>query len=344
MRQFDMAAETLERAIAFRPAAPEAKYRRSFIRLLRRDFAGGWPDYENRMRIDESMSQQNISPYLRDALELDLGREDLVGRRVLLAPEQGVGDQIMFASMLPDVVRTVSEVTAVFDPRLIRLYANSFAGVKLMAATETVRRSDYDRLLAIGSLGRIFRNRPEDFPGTPYLSPSPEAVERWATRLGERTRPLRIGVSWRGGLARTGQARRSLTLDQLRPIFALPGCEFVSLQYGDPRAEVAALNTSLDNKVRVFDPDEIDDFDDLAALIHNLDLVVSVQTAVVHLSGALGKACLTMVPYLPEWRYMLEGSTMPWYGSVRLFRQDAPGAWDPVIERVKGALADRIAA
>ena len=138
----------------------------------------------------------------------------------------------------------------------------------------------FDVAVPMGSLGRLYRNRPTDFPGTPYLRPGAAAREQWAERLGPRAASgLRIGLTWRGGTAahRHGGAGRSPWL-RLAPVLALPDCEFVSLQYGDPGAEVAAINAGLANPVRLFPPAEIEDFEPLAALIGTLDVVVSVQT------------------------------------------------------------------
>jgi hypothetical protein len=201
--------------------------------------------------------------------------------------------------------------------------------------------SDYDKILAMGSLGRLYRNRIEDFPGEPFLAPRPAVRAAWAARLGPKPSGLRIGFSWRGGTDRSGGSRRSLTLEQLAPLFSLPDCEFVNLQYGDTRDELAAAGV-LASAVRSFPPAEMEDFEDLAAIVAELDVVVSVQTALVHLCGAIGQECLTMVPHAPEWRYGLEGSTMPWYRSVRLFRQPEPGAWEPVIREVTDVIRSRL--
>ena len=173
------------------------------------------------------------------------------------------------------------------------------------------------------------------------------AVRRITTfrrRLGPPPRGLRIGLSWKGGTPRTGAERRSLTLDSFAPLLALPGCAFVSLPYGEVEAEVAAANARLGSAIRAFPAAGIDDFEDLAALVQELDVVVSVQTALVHLCGAIGQECLTLVPRNPEWRYTLTGSTMPWYGSVRIFRQPDAGTWEPVVQQVADLLRGRLAA
>jgi hypothetical protein len=283
-----------------------------------------------------------VSPQVRDRLDLLLGVEDLRGQRVLLVPEQGVGDEVMFASMIPDLAAVAASVACVCDPRLVGLFANSFPGVRFFdPARANLRPSDFDKVVAMGSLGHVFRNRLEDFPGAPFLRPRAEVAERWAARLGPRPRSLRIGVSWRGGTPRTGASQRSLTLADLASVLSLPDCQIVSLQYGDPRAEVEAASTQLGRDITVFPPAEIDDFEELAGLIVNLDVIVSVQTSVVHLTGALGTDCLAMVPYNPIWRYTAHASVMPWYRSVRILRQAKPNAWEPVVQDVAEILKAR---
>ena len=135
-----------------------------------------------------------------------------------------------------------------------------------------------------------------------------------------------------------------MALNDLGPLITLEGTEFFSLQYGEAAAQAAAANASLLSPIRTFPPQDIDDFEQLAALVLALDLVVSVQTALIHLCGAIGAPCLVMVPFMAEWRYGARGETMPWYGSVRLYRQKAPDAWGPVIEAVTDAAAAAVAA
>jgi ADP-heptose:LPS heptosyltransferase len=280
-----------------------------------------------------------VSPQVRSRLDLDLNTAEVVGRRVLLVAEQGIGDQVMFASIIADLKAIAPDITCVCDSRLIRLFSASFDDVKFLepGAAHLVF-SDFDKVIAMGSLGRLLRPRVESFPGTAFLRASAEVRERWAARLGPRTKRLRVGLSWRGGVPATGMAQRSLDLRQLTPLLSRPDCEFVSLQYGEPRAEVEAVSAELGVKIGLFPKAEIDDFEDLAGVIEALDVVVSVQNSVVHLAGALGKDCLTLVPCNPEWRYGARAPTMPWYRSVRIFRQVEFGAWSPVIRAVTRAL------
>lgn len=342
LRRHDEALETLERAIRLRPNDPLAWFRRSLLRLLKRDFEGGWRDYETRLVTEEFLKVGLNPPQLAGAVAPNARHEDLAGRRVLLVPEQGLGDLVMFASIVPDLARLASQVIIACDYRLAGLFASSFPGNVRINGPASLSRSEFDVAIAIGSAPRLFRNRPEDFPGTPYLRPRPEVRAKWAERLGPRPAGLRIGLSWRGGSVGTGSLRRSVEIAQLKPILGLPGCEFVSLQYGDVEAEIVAANRKLGTNIRSFPKAEIDDYEELAGLVLNLDAVVSVQTAVVHLSGALGQTCLGLLPANPEWRYGLTGETMPWYRSVRLFRQGEPGDWEPVIAAAAAMLHSRL--
>jgi len=335
------AIQAFDAALKLDPDATEPRYQRGVARLTQQDFAQGWGDYEARWRSDRFVANaRGIVPRpLVPMLALNPSAEVLAGRRVLVMGEQGVGDQLMFASMIPDLARTAASVECVCEPRLVRLLSASFGGVSVLAPKDAKIDTDLiDTLLAMGSLGSAFRREAQAFPGTPYLHPRPEVRAGWAERLGPKTARLRIGVSWRGGVAATRTHARSLSLAQLAPVFDLAGCEFVSLQYGDVADEVAAFNAGRDNPIRIFPREAIDDFEDLAGLVANLDLVVSVQTALVHLCGAIGQTCLTLVPHTPEWRYGASGAAMPWYGSVRLFRQPQHGAWAPAIADVAAAV------
>lgn len=340
----DEALASFDCAIALKPDFSDAYWNRSFCHLARGRFAEGWADYERRWDLEAFVRQSasHTTPAMRGRFDAGIRVEDLAGAHVLLVDEQGVGDVLMFASIIPELAAAAASVSLACDRRLWRLFASSFPELRLLdPETATRDLSRFDRVMAIGSLGRLYRRRIEDFPGAAYLTASSAARDRWAARLGPRAGRARVGVSWRGGIARTGQARRSLALAELQPILDLPGCEFVSLQYGENRAEVDAVNARLAHPVRLFEPAEIEDFEDLAALVQNLDLVVSVQTALVHLAGALGAPCLVMVPQNPEWRYMDGAPTMPWYGSVALFRQGDDRDWSPVVRRVAEAVAQR---
>src|SRR5262249_48711507 len=160
-----------------------------------------------------------------------------------------------------------------------------------------------------------------------FLRPDEAIISEWRKRLSSLGPGLKIGISWKGGTDKTRWQARSVPLEAFRPILDLEGAQFVSLQYGDVKDDVARANSGLARPVVRFDKDEIDDFEQLAGLVSALDLVVTVQTAVVHLCGAIGHPCWVMVPYAAQWRYGAEGSSIPWYSAVKLFRQRASGEW-----------------
>jgi len=337
MGRLDEALAAFEAAIGL--AAPDdtvhsvARYGRAMVRLLRHDFAGGWDDYEERWGYLAHMAAATpTGEFLHRPTPADVA-----GRDVVVLREQGIGDEVMFASALPDLLGDARHVTYAGDLRLVRLFQASLPGLVAVAEAGFDRSAHAGAaVLAVGSLGYLYRRAPEAFPGTPYLRPRDAVATSWAARLGERTGRLRIGLSWRGGIRQTRQTERSLTLDALRPVLALPGCEFVSLQYGEVADEVAGFP-----ELRVFPRAEIDDFEDLAGLMLGLDLVVSVQNTNVHLAGALGVPCMALVPGNPEWRYGASDNSMPWYRSVRLFRQARGAGWDDAIAAVTADVVRR---
>jgi hypothetical protein len=299
-----------------------------------REFEAGWPDFEHRWATPmfTSRSAGHVTQDLRARLTLAPRRGEFIGQRVLIVAEQGIGDEIMFASCLPELAAEARSVAVVCDPRLTRLFRESFPMVAVVGG-DALDPDRFDQVVALGSLAHAYRARRADFKGAPYLRPSTAARSRWADRLGPRNIRKRVGISWRGGLKRTGAEGRSMALQTLGPLLSRESVEVVSLQYGDVAAEVAAVNAQLSRPIRVFDPAEINDFDELAGLVANLDLVVTVQTAIVHLTGALGVPGRVMIPRKPEWRYGAEGDDMPWYRSIRLYRQKPGEPWDDVVAR-----------
>ena len=185
--------------------------------------------------------------------------------------------------------------------------------------------------IAAGSLACRFRRSAAEFPQHQgFLKADPASVAAWRTRLAALGPGRKIGLSWQGGVGFTGRKRRSLTLEQLLPILRLPGIQFVNLQYTEVREEMRALESRHGVKVHHWQ-EAIDDYDQTAALVAALDSVLTVCTAIVHLTGALGRPALVMVPFGPDWRYGASGERMIWYPSVRLLRQRRIGDWSEVL-------------
>ena len=328
----------LEQAVKTRPNASAARYHRGLVRLMTGSFREGWSDYEARWQEEFSLvNGRDPARALKDRFDVPLSSDCLVGQRVLLVGEQGIGDQVMFASMIPDLARIAREIVCVCNPRLVKLFSGSMPNVTFSPASDReISLAGFDKVLAMGSLGRLFRTESFHFDGMPFLRARPETLARWAERLGPSRR--RIGLSWRGGTAGTRRGLRSVALRDMAPLFSTIDAEFVCLQYGDAQEEVRIARDELGAEITPIDPADSNDFEDLAGLIRNLDAVISVQNTNVHLAGALGTPCLALIPSLPEWRYLAEGPTMPWYRSVRMFRQTERSAWGPVVESVTAAL------
>ena len=341
--RLDEAFAALERTVALDPTGDAPRYLLSMHQLRHRDYGQGWRNYEHRWKASWFLTDSNAMAPAAIAPRLSLKNEpeDFDGRSVLVISEQGIGDQVMFSNALPDLTARAANVTFVCLPKLQGLLQSSFPAVDFTPPMPSLRLSQFDKVVALGSLAYTFRRRLEDFPGRPYLRPRSELIEAWRARLGPKTTPLRVGISWKGGSDKTKGGKRSIDLEQLRPLLERADCEFVSLQYGDVEDQVAAFNATLARPIQVFPKDDIENFEDVAAVVLNLDLVVSVQTALIHLSGAVGAPCLVMIPFAAEWRYGATGETMPWYGSVRLIRQTVADDWSSVIERVSGELDAR---
>ena len=217
------------------------------------------------------------------------------------------------------------------QPRLVSLLASVRGVTRVLAYGEPAPR--VDARCPLLSLPLVFETRPASIPArVPSLTPSPERVAHWRAMLGTTTRP-RVGVAWSGGATHRNDARRSIGLAPLRPLLS-SGVELVSLQK-DVDAEERAL---LEGRVRHF---EQADFADTAALVSLMDAVVSVDTAVAHLAGALGRPVFIMLALVHDWRWLEEREDSPWYPTARLLRQAREGDWDGVVERVTGVLSRR---
>jgi Flp pilus assembly protein TadD len=322
-----------------RPELPEPRLNRALILLERRDFERGWPDYEYR---------KHVKPHLRrDELEWkEWDGSSLQGHLIFVYGEQGIGDEIMFASCLPDLMEGAASCILECSPKLRPIFARSFPEAQVVAAGEESRSrlvtSRPDFKVAIGSLPLFFRRDASQFPRKSYLRGDPSRVEHWRAKLRGLPGRLKVGISWRGGLASTRRSLRSIPLPEWLPILSVPEIDFVSLQYTAVAEDMEALRSQSDVVVHHWQ-DAIDDYDETAALISALDLVVSVQTAAVHLAGALGARTIALTPVVPEWRYGGDSESMIWYPDVTLVRQHQLYEWNAVMHSVREALLGTLA-
>lgn len=322
-----------DRALRLDPGLGDAVINRAYAFLLNEDYGSGWAEYENRYVATGTPPRSFGVP--------QWGGENLEGKTILVYAEQGLGDEILFASCLPSLLARAERVIIECSDRLAPLFKRSFPraivrGGKKEDSIGWVKQYEPVHFqLPIGGLPRWFRPDRASFPlDGGYLQTDPKLIETWRSRLADRNRRL-VGISWRGGSARTRGGLRSVPLALWAPLLKQDAV-FVSLQHGASPHELEAAGSP----VRMF-AGVTDDPDQLAALIAALDLVVSVDNTTVQLAGALGSPVWVMLSASPEWRYGLSGETMPWYPSARLFRQGSDRNWEPVVQSVADAFERR---
>jgi len=297
----------------------------------------GWDGYELR-QFDKDYQQ-------RAALHPRWDGSSLSARSILVQREQGLGDEIMFASCLPQVIEASADCIIECEPRLLGIFRRSFPAATVFASTpdgdlpREIAGRAIDFAIPAGSVPRFLRKGLDEFPRHDgYLKADPRRIARWRERLSLSGPGIKVGISWAGGVRKTRRELRSLPLEAWLPILRLPGISFVSLQYTADAGDAAAAFSERHGVPIAHWGEAIEDYEETAALVCALDLVVSVCTAVIHLAGALGRPVWVMAPYSPEWRYGFSGGTMPWYPSARVFRQPAFGEWGPVTESVAAEL------
>lgn len=327
-----------DRAIVLEPDNPLPRFHRALARLLIGDYAAGWPDYELRLMSEDRPAR--IAQFQRwegSALE---------ARTILVYGEQGLGDEIMFASCLPEIIDRAGHCVVECHRKLEKLFARSFPTASVYAAPSAgayaaatlQERIDFE--IPSGSLPYFLRGTAGAFPRHQgYLRADPARIGYWRQRLAELGPGMKIGISWEGGTHQTRSPLRSIPLEQWLPILRTPGVRWVNLQYTGAGAALSELKLQHGIEVTHWE-DAIDDYDETAALVCALDLTISVCTAVIHLGGALGQPIWVMAPLSPEWRYGIAGETMPWYPSVREFRQSVFGEWSSVILEVTQQLRE----
>ncbi len=304
------------RALAEEPEASEAPVNRGMAYLATKRWREGWRDYNANVGKEKNR---------KEIIYGDEPRWDgTKGQDVVVFGEQGIGDEISFASCIPDLIRDSKSVTIDCDGRLEKLFQRSFGvethGTRYKPA-EWRAGKKFDARVSIGQLPGFYRLKDEHFKGDAYLTPNPQMAVQWRALFDSMGPKPKIGISWTGGLIHTGQRRRSVTLDTFAPLFKAVDADWISLQYKEQdvsQAEKYGVKVhDFDWGTRVFD------YDQTVALISQLDLVISVCTTVVHAAGGLGKECWCLVPEVPMWRYLDKsaGSWFPWAKSVSLHRQ-----------------------
>lgn len=326
LRRHDEALAGFARALSVRPDFADAHLSEGLCRLRLGDFKTGWDKYEWRWRASTAPEARTFSQ------PLWLGREDLAGKTILLHAEQGYGDTIQFCRYAARVAARGAHVLLEVQPPLVSLLSRLEGPAQVLA--RGVPLPDFDLQCPLLSLPLACQTTLATIPGdTPYLKAAPAKVSAWRARLAPTHAP-RVGLAWSGRPSHSNDHNRSLRLAGLEPLLAA-GITLVSLQQSvcdEDRAQLAAHP-----EIRDF-TGELRSFDDTAALIECLDLVIAVDTAVAHLAGALGRPVWILLPYTSEWRWLIDRADSPWYPTARLFRQSDARSWEQVIRDVVAAL------
>jgi tetratricopeptide (TPR) repeat protein len=328
------AAETAyHKAIALDGSLASAHFNLGLLQMLRGDYEAGLPRYEWRKVKADCRKDADF-----DA-QLWLGEKDIAGRTILLHAEQGLGDTIQFVRYAELVRERQAKVTLAVPPGLIPLVSRSLADVEVISVVEPLPRTDFQTHLL--SLPHAFGTRLGTIPARlGYLTADPERVEFWRDRLGNLG--FRIGICWQGSTGDVDKGR-SFPLSCFEGIARLPGVRLLSLHRGPGEPQ---LRTNADLKVETFGADfdmTHGAFEDSAAVIMHCNLVITSDTAIAHLAGALGRPVWTVLKSLPDWRWMLERSDTPWYPTMRLFRQTVRGDWREPFSQAEAELATLLA-
>ncbi len=333
--RLDEAETTCRDALAANPDYPEAAVNLGMILLMLGRLAEGWPWYESRWRVDPLRSRARLPAETRWS-----GAEPIAGKTVLLLGEQGFGDVLQFCRYAPMVAELGARVILAVPAPLTRLM-RSLQGVDRVVSQDDALPA-FDLHCPLMSLPLAFDTSEDTIPRhVPYLAVDPDAIERWRTIISPppRITGLRIGLVWAGARrqdqphAAAIDQRRSMRLTRMAPLGMVPDCEFVSLQLGSPAAETETAPFPIIDVAG-----QLTDFAETAALIDTLDLVISVDTAVAHLAGALGKPVWLLSRLDACWRWGRDRDDTPWYPAMRLFRQTTQGDWAGVMRRVADAL------
>jgi tetratricopeptide (TPR) repeat protein len=327
-RQLDESIKNYQAALRLNPNHAEAHYGLSLVLLSLGNFIEGLKEHEWRWKSKDFICQyRNFSQPFLDISVIE-------GRTIFLYAEQGLGDNIQFIRYAPLIAQRGGNVILECSKELKSLLQNITSISKVITYGEQL--PEFDMYCPLLSLPFVFNTRVETIPAKiPYITADTELVRKWGKKLHDDNSLFKIGLVWAGNPKHKNNYDRSCSLEVFRPLTQCENISFYSLQKGEAGKQA---KNSFEGMNFIDYMDEVHDFADTAALIENLDLIVSVDTAVAHLAGALGKQVWTLLPFAPDWRWMLNREDSPWYPTMRLFRQPSPGDWKSVIDKIKDEL------
>jgi len=324
------AIDAFRQSIAHKADFANAHWNLSLALLLDGQFAEGWREYEWRLALPELGRGRHVFPGPAwDGVATQ-------GKTLLLYAEQGIGDAVQFVRYAPALAASGAKVVIHCAPPLHSLLASVAGVAQVISGNMALLR--YDAHFPLLSLPRHFATTLATIPSkAPYINVAPERRAAMRATVAAQPGRLKVGLAWAGNRSHTNDRNRSLHVSTLAPLFDVEDIAWFSLQQGDAAVQVASVRGA----ARMLPLSPTAPLDDTAALIAELDLVISVDTSIVHLAGALGRTCWVLLPFAPDWRWLLRRDDSPWYPSLRLFRQSALRDWAGVVARVATALRAR---
>ncbi len=314
--------------------ASEAMAKKSYVQLSLNLFEHGWKLYENRWSDRDKLitSKQELKDF------------SITKKIIFIWAEQGLGDQILFSSLLNDVLNTENNFIISLDPRLINIFARSFSSasnIKFISKEDSLAETEYDFHIPIGSLGKFFRNSIQDFDKHPvaYLKDDDKKTKLLKKKIWVKNYKI-CGIAWKS-MGNMLSSEKSLELDQLIPIFSLPNIIFVNLQYGEINEEIKKIFDEF--KIKIQTIDEIDNFkniDGLTSLINSCDFIITSSNVTAHIAGALNKKTFLLVPFGigKIWYWGQSGDQTIWYPSIEIFRKTSSDSWKDSVENLSNRI------
>ena len=339
--ELKLAIQAYHKAIKIQPNFAEAHNNLGQILLLLGNFHQGWEEYEWRWQCRNSPAgERNFPQPLWNG-------SNLHGKSILVWTEQGIGDEIMFANLLDSLKKIGTNIIVECEKRLVPFFQRSFPEIQFAPRenppNSRLLNSDIDYQIPIGSLGQWLRTDEDSFKQNrqSYLTTCAEKSEQIQKRYQSLADDnILVGISWKSiGIKQRQTLSKSTALKDWTSILSQRDCHFINLQYGDTEPELEQFQAV--TGLRIYHDQEIDplqNLDDFAAQVSALDLVISTSNTTAHIAGALGKRVWTLLPYMPDWRWMLNRNDTLWYPCMRLFRQHTIGDWNDVFQRVGLAL------
>jgi tetratricopeptide (TPR) repeat protein len=330
LKKFDEALQSYEAAIKLNPDLADPYWNKALLKILMGEYEEGWQLYEYRRH---RKGQKESYPDYKQPLWL--GQESINGKILYIYPEQGLGDFIQFCRYIPLIEKLGAKVVLSVPAPLVSIIKTM--GLNAEIVTKNQKVNAFDLHCPIMSLPLAFKTTLENVPNTvPYFYPDKAKKNDWEDKLNKASHQLKVGLVWSGSKDHKKDHDRSIRLEQLEPLLSLP-IAFYSLQKEVREQDITTLSQL--PQIRQFS-EELIDFSDTAALVDCLDLIITVDTSVAHLAGAMAKNVWILISYLPDYRWMLDRDDTPWYPTAKLFRQANVSDWDNVVLNVKSALEE----